>query len=87
MIMDFYSVGHISKEISQILGIPCSTMSTILKRFRKTGRTDNYPRGGRPAIVKERDYRVLKRIVKCNRTDITNKFNKGRIVKVSKRTV
>ena len=85
-----HSAGH-HKDISQDLGISFSTVSSILKKFRETGSTENLPRSGRPALVKERDYRVLERIVKCNwrdsLTDITQKFYQGRNVQVTKRTI
>ena len=80
-------------EISRMLGIPRTTVSCVIKRYRERGSVVNIPRRGAHSKLKARDTRGLLRIVKRNRkrglTDITALFNenRGENVTVSKRTI
>lgn len=89
--VNMFQEGFSIAEIARRLQRPHSTVSYILKKFKSTGSVENMPRSGRPRVLAEQDVRTLERTVKVNRrdslTDITNKFNQGRVRAVSRRTV
>lgn len=86
----FYS-GIRQAEISRRLGIPRTTITGILNRYRHRGNVENRARSGAPSKLSERDTRNLLRVVKQNRkrslSDITSVFNQSRDSAVSKRTI
>jgi|1186.fasta_scaffold111665_1 transposase len=83
--------GSSQREIAQILNHPKSTVGDIIKKYNEQGLTSAASRSGRPKILTERDNRHLIKVVKDNRKDtleeITEKFNTGMKISVSKRTV
>ena len=90
VVVDMFKNGSSIAEISWKLMKPYSTIRGALNKFKMLGSTENQLRLGQSCLVTKRDYLDLERTVKCNRrdllVDITNKFNEGRIRKVSKRT-
>uniref|UniRef100_A0A667ZQR6 Sleeping Beauty transposase HTH domain-containing protein n=1 Tax=Myripristis murdjan TaxID=586833 RepID=A0A667ZQR6_9TELE len=56
-----------SREISSLLNIPQSTVSSIITKWKRLGTTATQPRSGRPSKVTERGQRMLKRIVQRGR--------------------
>ena len=78
-IIGAYLTGTKQRVISTQLNIPTSTVSDIIKRYKETGSTEPKQRPGRPKILKERDTRALKRIIRTDRFsllgDVTDKFN------------
>ena len=78
-------------KVSDILGIPPTTISSVKKRIEARGSVENIRRSGRPPKVSDRHYRRLERLVKTNRREslieITNKFNENIDQPVAKRTV
>lgn len=56
-----------SREISSLLNIPQSTVSSIITKWKRLGTTATQPRSGRPRKVTERGQRMLKRIVQRGR--------------------
>ena len=56
-----------SREISSLLNIPQSTVSSIITKWKRLGKTATQPRSGRPRKVTERGQRMLKRIVQRGR--------------------
>lgn len=85
MFNDGLSIAEISRRLQR--SYSNVTVSSILKKFRETGSVENLHRSVRPRLVTDRDYCHLERTVKCNRREITSKFNEGRIKPVCKRTV
>ena len=88
---DLYQQGRNVKDIAEILNIPRTTISYVIKKFRERGSTENSQRPGRPCLIQDRDYRQLERLVKNDRRaplgEITAKFNEFRNRWVSTRTV
>jgi transposase len=78
-IIGAYLSGIKQRIISTQFGIPTSTVSDIIKRYKERGSTEPKERPGRPKILTERDTRTLKHIVRTDRFsplgDITNKLN------------
>ena len=78
-IISAYLTGTKQRVISTQLNIPTSTVSDIIKRYKETGSTEPKQRPGRPKILKERDTRALKRIIRTDQFsplgDVTDKFN------------
>ncbi|XP_062566847.1 uncharacterized protein LOC134229158 [Saccostrea cucullata] len=91
--IDLIQSGLSRHKVSEMLKIPKSTVIDVARKFFATGSVENKPRSGRPAKMKEMDYRGLERLVKTHRreslSDITLKFNEGRTESetVSKRTI
>ena len=83
--------GDSSRKVSEILGVPPTTISSVRKRIEERGSVENIRRSGRPPKVSDRHYRRLERLVKTNRREslieITNKFNENIDQPVAKRTV
>ena len=85
---DLFKNGEKISDIARILQQPRSTISDIIRRFRKAGTVENRPRSGRPPAMDDRDYRQFEKIVKTERrpplVEITlSLMKKG----MSKRTV
>jgi transposase len=55
-----------ARQISRELGIPHSTVSYAIERFKKTGSNNDLPRSGRPSLLTERNTNILGRTVKKN---------------------
>ena len=66
-IVGMSNAGKSAREIGRELGISDSTVSYIIRRYKKTGSNENLPRSGRPSILTERDKNHLERAVKLNR--------------------
>ena len=88
VVVDLPKNGEKISDIARVLQQPRSTISDIIRRFRKAGTVENRPRSGRPPAMDDRDYRQLEKIVKTERRaplgEIAAKFNEERIVSVSK---
>ena len=73
--------GDYIQKVSEILGIPPSTISSVKKRTEERGSVENIRRSGRPPNLSDRHYRRLERLVKTNRREslieITNKFHEN----------
>lgn len=78
-IIGAYLSGTKQKIISIQLGIPTSTVSDTIKRYKETGSAQPEKRSGRPKSLTKRDTRALQRIVRTDRFsplgDITDKLN------------
>jgi len=78
-------------ELSRLVGIPRTTITSILKKVQATGSTRNIPRKGRPNLFTKRDKNAALRLAKVNRRsslkDITNKLNEEKQHHFSERTV
>ena len=78
-IIGAYLSGAKQRVISTQLGIPTSTVSDTIKRYKKTGSAEPEKRSGRPKLLTKRDTRALQRIVRTDRFfplgDITNELN------------
>jgi len=83
--------GVSQAEISRRLDIPRTTITDILKRFRRRGNVENTHRSGAPSKLSRLDTRGLSRLVRKTRrkslVDITHLFNQNRDSTVSYRTV
>lgn len=77
IIIDLIRNGHSRHKISDMFNIPKSTVIDVARKFFDRGFLENKPRSGRPAKMKERDYRGLERLVKTHRreslSDISSK--------------
>jgi transposase len=62
-IIGAYLCGTKQRVISTTLGIPTSTVSDIIKKYKETGSTEPKQRPGQPKKLSERDTRALKRII------------------------
>ncbi|KAL0147879.1 hypothetical protein M9458_056838, partial [Cirrhinus mrigala] len=56
-----------SCEISSLLNIPQSTVSCIIRTWKRLGMTATQPQSGRPSKLTERGQRMLRRIVRRGR--------------------
>ena len=90
-VVSLYYSGIRQAEISRRLGIPRTTISSVIDRFRKRGNVGNIQRKVAPAKLSRRDSRTIWRTVKINKkwslSDITALFNQHRDSSVSKRTI
>jgi transposase len=90
-IIGMNKVGTKKAEISRVTGKSYSTVTRTINRYETTGSVTPKKRLGPSPILKDRDLRVLERIVKKNRNAtlqaITNEFNQGYEIKVSKHTI
>ena len=59
--------GDSIQKVSEILGIPPTTISSVKKRIEEKSSVENIRRSGRPPKVSDRHYRRLKRLVQTNR--------------------
>src|ERR1043165_6764494 len=78
-IIGAYLVGTKQKIISIQLGIPTSTVSDTIKRYKETGSAAPEKRSGRPKLLTQHDTRTLQRIIRTDQFsplgDITDKLN------------
>ncbi|KAI6658201.1 hypothetical protein LOD99_15470 [Oopsacas minuta] len=83
--------GHTIRGIGRTLSLPPSTVSFIVRRWKKTGSTHNLLRSGRLKKVSPRGVRYLKKIVKQNRRNtlrhITEGYNDSKKIKVSSKII
>ena len=83
--------GDTIRKVSEIFGIPPTTISSVKKSIEERGSVENIRQSGRPPKVSDRHYRRLERLVKMNRgeslIEITNKFNENIDQSVAKLTV
>ena len=79
------------RKVSEILGIPPTTISSVKKRIEEWGSVENIRRSGQPPKVSDRHYRRLERLVKTNKREslieITNKCYENIDQPVAKHTV
>lgn len=76
-IIELIRNGHSRHKISNMLNIPKSTVIDVARKFFDTGSVENKPRSGRPAKMKERDYRGLKWLVKTQRRESQKNQNQS----------
>jgi transposase len=66
-IISLFYFGIRQAEISRRLGIPRTTITGILNRYRHRGNLGNRARSGAPSKLSEWDTGILLRVVKQNR--------------------
>ena len=59
--------GDSIRKVSEILGIPPTTISSVKKRIKERGSVEIIRRSGRPQKMSDRHNRRLERLVKTNR--------------------
>ena len=78
-------------ELSRMLNILRTTITSILSKYRRTGTVETLTRSGRKRSFTNRDRNALKRLVKSNRRlilqDITAKLNECKTKTFSQKTV
>ena len=78
-------------ELSRMLNIPRTTITSVLSKYRMTGTVETLTRSGRKRSFTNRDRNALKRLVKSNRRltlqDITAKLNECKTMTLSQKTV
>ena len=78
-------------ELSRLLNIPRTTITSVLRNYKRTGSVENLKRSGRKKKFTNRDRNALLRLVKANRRlnlqDITSKLNECKSQTFSKKTV
>ena len=78
-------------ELSRMLNIPRTTITSVLSNHRRTGTEETLTRSGRKRSFTNRDRNALKRLVKSNRQltvqDITAKLNECKTKTFSQKTV
>ena len=78
-------------ELSRMLNIPRTTITSVLSKYRRTGTVETLTRSGRKRSFTNRDRNALKRLVKSNRRltvqDITAKLNECKTKTFSQRIV
>ena len=78
-------------ELSRLLNIPRTTITSVLSKHRSTGSIENLTRNGRKKKFTNRDRNALKRLLKNNRRltlqDITAKLDEWKTDTFSKKTV
>ena len=66
-------------ELSRLLNIPRTTITSVLGKYRRTGTVETLTRSGRKKSFTNRDRNALKRLVRSNRRltlqNITAKLN------------
>lgn len=79
------------REISDLLDLPKSTVSTVILNWKRGGITTALPRSGRPHKIKEKDRQMLEKIAQesClpSIQALTSEFQKVSGVTVSCKTV
>ncbi|KAL0147114.1 hypothetical protein M9458_057638 [Cirrhinus mrigala] len=66
-VIGYHLCNKSSCEISSLLNIPQSTVSCIIRTWKRLGMTATQPRRGRPRKLTERGQRMLRRIVRRGR--------------------
>ena len=78
-------------ELSRMLNIPRTTLTSVLSNYRRTGTVETLKRSGRKRSFTNRDRNALKRLVKSNRwltlQDITANPNECKTKTFSQKTV
>ena len=78
-------------ELSRMLNIPRTTITSVLSKYRRTGTVETLTRSGRKRSFTNIDRNALKRLVKSNRRrilqDITAKLNECKTKTFSQKTV
>ena len=78
-------------ELSRMLNIPRTTITSVLSKYRRTGTEESLTRSGRKRSFTNRNRNALKRMVKSNRLltlqDITAKLNECKTNTLSQKTV
>ena len=78
-------------ELSRMLNIARTTITSVLSNYRRTGTVETLTRSGRKRSFTNRDRSALKRLVKSNRRltvqDITTKLNECKTKTFSQKTV
>ena len=78
-------------ELSRMLNIPRTTITSVLSKYRRTGTVETLTRSGRKRSFTNRDRNALKRLVTSNRRltvqDITAKLNECKTKTFSQKTV
>ena len=81
LIVKSYQNNKNISNLSQILGIPRSTIKSVIKKYETFGSVENRCGRGRKKLFKDRDVTKLSRILKVNRKkslqDVTNLMNEG----------
>ena len=77
------------REISSLLEIPLSTVSDIIRKWKRLGTTATQPRSGRQRKITERGQRLLRRMVRKSRSadSIAEGFRASTGINVSTKTV
>ena len=66
MMISWHQKGRSLKEIADLTGKSCSTVQSIIQKWKETGCVENQWCKGRPSTFSTRDANRLKRIVKTN---------------------
>ena len=78
-------------ELSRMLNIPRTTITSVLSKYRRTGTVETLTRSSRKRNFTNRDRNALRRLVKSNRRltlqDITAKLNECKTKTFSQKTV
>ena len=78
-------------ELSRLLNIPRTTITSVLSKYRRTGTVETLTRSGRKKRFTNRDRNALKHLVNSNRhltlQNITVKLNEGKTKTLSQKTV
>ena len=78
-------------ELSRMLNIPRTTITSVLSKYRRTGTVETLMRSGRKRSFTNRDRNAFKHLVKSNRRltsqDITAKLNEYKTNTFSQKTV
>ncbi|XP_061168330.1 uncharacterized protein LOC133177281 [Saccostrea echinata] len=91
MVVKAYKENRNTSELERILGIPMSTIRSIVKKFDETGQVENRRGRGRKKVFTDRDKNKLSRVVKENKRrtyeDITGIINEGNNHRFCSRTI
>ena len=78
-------------ELSRLLNIPRTTITSVLSKYRRTGTVETLTGSGRKTSFTNRNRNALKRLVKSNRLlslqNITSKLNECKTKTFSQKTV
>ena len=78
-------------ELSRMLNIPRTTITSVLSKYRRTGTVETLTRSGRKRSFTNRDRNALKRLVKSNRwltvQHVTAKLNECKTKTFSQKTM
>lgn len=81
-VIEAYQTEKNKAELGRLLGIPRTTINSIIKKFEVHGSVENRHRSGRKPKFTVRDEVQLSRVMKNNRrgtlNDITNEINEGK---------
>lgn len=86
-IIGMHKVGLTNVKISKTLGVPASTVSSTVLRFKKRGTLDVKTSCGRPRLLKERDVRAIVSHIKKDRRTTLSDIVHSSPVKVSRDTI